>query len=291
MIGRDFANTLFAVGVARQPWLRPYVERVASRAPVKLAHGPRRARLGAGRLDGRLGPGPFLEAGIPALFFGVEDEKQHHQPTDDYETMTHGFYVAAVETTIQMIQELDSNLDAIAAGGPPLTSLDASVDFRSCAADGGRRQARARRVRRSVGDRRQWRALNFTAAPDFRARSVSTSSFSSYSAGRGDRAQAAARTRRRPRFDLRARRVGRHAGRHRALSMGKPLRAGEPDGARPGVSRVGHCRSRAPSSRRDSSKAATSCGSTHGRSPSGAAIARTTMAFGSFARFSATAST
>ena len=113
MIGRDPANTLYVVGVTRQPWLRPYVERVAARAPVKLLMG--HDKPGSGQDDWTMDSDhwAFLQAGIPAIYLGVEDEKQHHQPTDDYETMTYGFYVGAVETAIQLIKELDVNLDRL----------------------------------------------------------------------------------------------------------------------------------------------------------------------------------
>ena len=46
---------------------------------------------------------------------GVEDARYHHQPTDYYETITYPFYVASVETLIDVIKEVDGNLDAIAA--------------------------------------------------------------------------------------------------------------------------------------------------------------------------------
>jgi hypothetical protein len=99
--------------VTRQPWLRPYVERVAARAPVKLLMGHDKPGSGQDDWTRDSDHWPFLEAGIPALYLGVEDEKQHHQPTDDYETMTYGFYVSAVETAIQLIKELDADLDQV----------------------------------------------------------------------------------------------------------------------------------------------------------------------------------
>jgi Zn-dependent M28 family amino/carboxypeptidase len=56
----------------------------------------------------------FIEANIPALYFGVEDFAQHHKTTDDYETMTPGFYVRAVETLVLALEELDARLDGLA---------------------------------------------------------------------------------------------------------------------------------------------------------------------------------
>jgi len=114
MIGRDPNNTLWAVGVFRQPFLRPYIERVAKTAPVKLLIGHDNPAQGNDDWTPDSDQFSFLQAGIPALYLGVEDESQHHRATDDYETMTHDFYVRAVETVILMVKEFDQNIDAIA---------------------------------------------------------------------------------------------------------------------------------------------------------------------------------
>ena len=60
----------------------------------------------------------FMQVKIPALYFGVEDFDQHHKATDDYETMTHDFYVRAVETLVHVIEEFDANLDAVQTRAP-----------------------------------------------------------------------------------------------------------------------------------------------------------------------------
>jgi hypothetical protein len=115
MIGRDPHNTLYVVGVRQQPFLKPFVDRIVARAPVVL-------RIGH---DDPKGPGDdwtrdsdhysFLEAHIPALYFGVEDYDQLHQPSDDYETLTLPFYVRSVETLIDAVREFDSGASTLAA--------------------------------------------------------------------------------------------------------------------------------------------------------------------------------
>jgi hypothetical protein len=109
MIGRDPANTLWVVGTRRHPTLRTLIERVATDAPVSLRMG----------YDGP-GGGPredwtrdsdhwsFMQAGIPALYFGVEDFALHHHPEDDFETMTLDFYVRAVRTMVRVIETFDA---------------------------------------------------------------------------------------------------------------------------------------------------------------------------------------
>jgi len=115
MIGRDPDNTLFVVGTARQPALKPFIDRLAARVPVRLRVGhedPRSVRDDWTQDSDQFA---FIEAGIPGLYFGVEDYAQQHQPTDDFETMTQGFYVRAVETLIAAVQEFDAGRSMLAA--------------------------------------------------------------------------------------------------------------------------------------------------------------------------------
>ncbi len=113
MIGRDPANTLFAVGVRFNPFLKPHIEAVAAAAPVTLLmghDGPGGARGGADEdWSDDSDHASFRRAKIPAIYLGVEDFEQHHQVTDDYETMTHEFYVRAVATAIALVSEFDAH--------------------------------------------------------------------------------------------------------------------------------------------------------------------------------------
>lgn len=124
MIGRDPDDKLFAVGTRLVPGLKAHVEAVAAKAPVKLLIGhddPADKALDDWTRDSD--HYAFWEAWkLPFIYLGVEDEGQHHKATDDYETMSHDFYVRAVETAIQLISRFDANATAIAAmrGTPAL---------------------------------------------------------------------------------------------------------------------------------------------------------------------------
>ena len=103
------------VGSHQMPFLKPFIERVAAKAPVKLVMGhddPTQKALE--NWTGSSDHARFCQARIPCLYFGVEDFDQHHRATDDYETMTHAFYVRAVETMIAVVKEFDGGLDAVA---------------------------------------------------------------------------------------------------------------------------------------------------------------------------------
>lgn len=109
MIGRDPANTLWVVGTRRHPMLRTLIEGVAADSPVLLRMGYDRPG-GGPREDWTRDSDQwsFLQAGIPALYFGVEDFALHHHPDDDFETMTLDFYVRAVRTMVRVIETFDA---------------------------------------------------------------------------------------------------------------------------------------------------------------------------------------
>jgi len=112
MIGREPDDRLFVVGTALQPFLKPYIENIAKVAPVKLLIGhedPKQPEDWTKDSDHY----SFILAKIPALYFGVEDFGQHHKVTDDYETMSHDFYVRAVETMVHAVKEFDAHIDEI----------------------------------------------------------------------------------------------------------------------------------------------------------------------------------
>ena len=118
MIGRDPDPKLFAVGTKANPVLKPVLEEVMSKAPVKLMFGH---ETPGGRPDT---PGEdwskssdhysFQSAHIPAIYLGDEDFAQHHKATDKFETMSFDFYIGAVETSLLTVQSVDRHLDEIA---------------------------------------------------------------------------------------------------------------------------------------------------------------------------------
>ena len=121
MVARDAKNVLFASGTSHYPFLKPYLADVA-RPPVVLRFGhdsppPAGTKPGSGEDDWTRDSDhfPFHEAGIPFVYFGVEDEAQHHKATDDAETVTKEFFVGAANTILAAVRKLDANLEAIAS--------------------------------------------------------------------------------------------------------------------------------------------------------------------------------
>src|SRR5207249_6225408 len=75
MIGRDPNDKLFVVGTRLQPFLKAHVEAIAAKAPVRLLIGhedPAQPEDWTRDSDHY----SFMQAKIPALYFGVEDFDQ-----------------------------------------------------------------------------------------------------------------------------------------------------------------------------------------------------------------------
>ena len=112
MVARDAKNVLFASGTSHYPFLKEYLASVA-RSPVVLRFGHDTPGSKEDDWTRDSDHFPFHEAGIPFVYFGVEDEAHHHKPTDDPETVTREFFVGAANTILAAVRAFDANLEAI----------------------------------------------------------------------------------------------------------------------------------------------------------------------------------
>ncbi|HEY0972479.1 MAG TPA: M28 family peptidase [Gemmatimonadales bacterium] len=108
MVSHSERGELYAAGASRYPRLRAPLERAARGAPVTLLLGHDTPEP-TPRDDWTMqsDQGAFHQAGIPFVYFGVEDHPDYHRPSDEVGTITPGFYVGAVKTIARAIRELD----------------------------------------------------------------------------------------------------------------------------------------------------------------------------------------
>ena len=87
---------------------------IAARAPVDIKMG---FDEGDGREDWTLlsDHAAFFRAGIPHLYFGVEDHPDYHKPTDDFERIDQDWFLRSVESVVMVAAEMDARLDEIYA--------------------------------------------------------------------------------------------------------------------------------------------------------------------------------
>ncbi len=114
MVSRNEADELYAAGTFHYPFLVPLVEEAAARSRISLLMGHDRPDLPPGD-DWTMSSdhGPFHQAGIPFLYFGVEDHPGYHNPSDIYEDITPDFYLEAVETILDMLILVDRHGERI----------------------------------------------------------------------------------------------------------------------------------------------------------------------------------
>jgi hypothetical protein len=106
MVARGDNGLLWAVGTNPWPQMKPVVEGLLPVAPVQLRMG---FDTGTGRDNwtSQSDQGAFHAAGIPFVYFGVEDHPDYHEPSDDPEKVNAGFYYNAARTIAGFVYRLD----------------------------------------------------------------------------------------------------------------------------------------------------------------------------------------
>jgi hypothetical protein len=114
MVSRSPAGEIYVAGTFHTPELKPLVEAVASEAPVTVLMGHDDPALGeADDWTAQSDHAVFHAAGIPFLYFGVEDHPGYHQPSDDYSEITPDFFARAGDTLAMAAIAADDDLEAI----------------------------------------------------------------------------------------------------------------------------------------------------------------------------------
>jgi hypothetical protein len=101
------------VGTYHYPTLKSPLETIAKDAKVKLLLGHDRPEMGSNDWTSQSDHFAFHQAKIPFIYFGVEDHKDYHKPTDDFVNINQEFYVRAVETILEALKTFDKNLPLI----------------------------------------------------------------------------------------------------------------------------------------------------------------------------------
>jgi Zn-dependent M28 family amino/carboxypeptidase len=110
MVARGDKGELYVAGTHHHPRLKPPLDAVAARAPIKLLFGHDQPKETAGGVEDwtmQSDHGPFHAAGIPFVYFGVEDHPDYHKPTDTADKVDAKFFFAAAATILDAVTALD----------------------------------------------------------------------------------------------------------------------------------------------------------------------------------------
>ncbi len=113
MLSRSDKNELYVASAYHNKNLTPLLTEVASKAPVKLLMGHDDPKLGANDWTLQSDHGPFHRAGIPFIYFGVEDHPHYHRPSDDFDSVPIDFFLRSIETVVMAAEEVDNKLTVI----------------------------------------------------------------------------------------------------------------------------------------------------------------------------------
>jgi Zn-dependent M28 family amino/carboxypeptidase len=113
MVGRSDRNEIYAAGTSHTPWLKPLLEEVQTRALVRILFGHDRPADPAGLEDWTHSSdhGPFHDAGIPFVYFGVEDHPDYHTATDTSDRIDPRFSGDTADMIVDALRTSDARVE------------------------------------------------------------------------------------------------------------------------------------------------------------------------------------
>ncbi|CAH8284451.1 peptidase M28-like protein [Mariniflexile fucanivorans] len=106
MISRSDKNELFAVGTVYNKTLETVVSGHEYSKKIKFLKGHDEGNWKENWTEAS-DHASFHNKNIPFLYFGVDDHKDYHEPTDDYENIQPEFYIEAVKVIISVFEKID----------------------------------------------------------------------------------------------------------------------------------------------------------------------------------------
>lgn len=115
MVARADKNELYVAGTFHTPLLTPMITEAATASPLSVLRGHDRPSDGDQDWTLLSDHGPFHQAGVPFLYFGVEDHADYHQVSDEFSRIDPDKFLRAVEAIVIAAELLDERLNEIAA--------------------------------------------------------------------------------------------------------------------------------------------------------------------------------
>lgn len=107
MVARADKGELYAVGTHHFPDLIPLVDGVAASSPIELKRGHDSPEWGEQDWSMMSDHAPFLRAGFPVLYLGVEDHEDYHRPTDTFDRISPDVFARCVDTVMMVAEAAD----------------------------------------------------------------------------------------------------------------------------------------------------------------------------------------
>ncbi|PST82101.1 peptidase M20 [Pedobacter yulinensis] len=106
MIAHNDKSELYACGTFKYPELKPYL--VTTVPDIKVLPGHDDPKMGQDDWTNQSDQGAFNAKNIPFIYFGVEDHKDYHKETDEFQHINQVFYSKAADAILEIIGRIDS---------------------------------------------------------------------------------------------------------------------------------------------------------------------------------------
>ena len=113
MISHNDKGELYAAGTFKNPVLKKTLKDADKNTGVKVIFGHDDPKLGRDDWTMQSDQGPFAQNNIPFLYFGVEDHKDYHKPTDEYQNINKDFFYGASQAILNSVIKVDGQLKRI----------------------------------------------------------------------------------------------------------------------------------------------------------------------------------
>jgi Zn-dependent M28 family amino/carboxypeptidase len=110
MISHNDEGQLYASGTFKHPELKAFLTH--SNLDLKIMLGHDNPSLGIDDWTNQSDQGAFNRKNIPFIYFGVEDHKDYHKPTDKFQNINQGFFVNAANAILEIVDNFDKGRDA-----------------------------------------------------------------------------------------------------------------------------------------------------------------------------------
>ncbi|MES2418104.1 MAG: M28 family peptidase [Bacteroidota bacterium] len=107
MISHNDKGELYAAGTFKYPQLKPYF--ITTNPKLKLLLGHDDPKLGHDDWTNQSDQGAFNAKNIPFIYFGVEDHKDYHKASDEFQNINKAFFIDAANAIQEVIVNIDKN--------------------------------------------------------------------------------------------------------------------------------------------------------------------------------------
>nr|WP_315467843.1 M20/M25/M40 family metallo-hydrolase [uncultured Undibacterium sp.] len=107
MIARGDKKELFVSGTYQNPTLKPILQTLNTSDDIKVLFDHDRPEQGSNDWTSQSDHYAFFQAGIPHLYFGVEDHADYHKSTDTFDKINPKFFDACIAFLQKAVMQID----------------------------------------------------------------------------------------------------------------------------------------------------------------------------------------